>query len=262
MSQIIGVGTADTKYTREQLQMRSNVSLHCGLEAFVDLGTPDHSAVIIIMVDMTQRSRLGRILREPEYALLDDGGAIWDKWLSTVPGPYPWTCHAWFDCVMNNGLAEFKDFGCRPVLGSMGVGVAYFVDGPPLEDEEVWWEYGNVGWRVFSDFVTRLPTGDEIIDAHFWLEDAEGRVYDMLRPRLLLSLLNSGHYLPDETFPRAVDGKTKEELRAEGLHYLPAPRDTQRLLFSLLMRQQQSIWTSIMESNPFFSYLARHPQDN
>jgi hypothetical protein len=264
ISSIIGVGSMTAKYTPEHLAMRNRVSHYCGLEVFIDMGTPDKRAIILLMVDKTQFSRLGRLLRgsDPVYSLPGTIDAIIEQWTRTFdenPSTYPWSNHAWFDCVMNNGLDQFRNMGCHPVLGSLGFGV---IDEHVTEpDEAIWWEFGNAQNKVVDDFVTKME-GQAMIDAHFWLEDGEGRVFDVIRPIVLLPLLNSGQRVPDERFPKSVCGMTKEQCQTAGFHYRPAPRDTQRLLFTLLMRQQKPVWDCVLERSPeFFSYLRQHPMD-
>jgi len=253
----IGFGdAAGPKYTVENLAMRSGVTVHKGLEAFIDLGTTnergDPKILLLIMVDRTQLSRFGRIGGRPEYALAGHSEEIATQWFGNRDAwTYPWTCHAWFDMAVNRGLQRFRDLGCRPVVGSLGVGIT---DGGITDggyDQTVWWEYGNALWELVHQFVN----GQGEIDAHFWLEDAEGRVYDTIRPRVLLALLNSGQRVSDEQFPKDVCGLTKAGLQSMGFHYHPAPVETQSLLLSLLMHQQSAVWDTMMRRDPTFSYL-------
>jgi hypothetical protein len=252
MCPMIGVGTTATKYEKEQLQIRGAVSMHCGLEAFVDLCTPDHRAIAILMVDETQTSRIGRIFADPMFELDLDKKTIARQWLaSKAKFTYPWSNHAWFDMVMNYGLDEFRKLGCRPVVGSLGLGMGLSMSfsTDPLRVEDIWWEYGNGEWQKFNDFLMDFG-GDRAIDAHFWLEDEHGNAYDVVRPHVILALLNSGHMLPEENFPLDVSGWTKEQLKAKGFHYVPAPRDTQHLLLSLMIRQQRVMWEFMAQTKP------------
>ena len=258
MCPMIGVGTVATKYTTESLRMRGAVATHKGMEVYLDVGTSDvhgHPKILVLlMVDTTQLSRFGRIKCEPTYDLLGHSEDIVLQWFDNrSTWTYPWTSHAWFDMAVNAGLQTFRDLGCRPVIGSLGVGI---LTGAPGEyDESVWWEYGNPAWTRFPDFVT-LVDGQENIDAYFWLEDAEGRVYDVIRPRVLLCLLNSGHRVTDESFPMDVSGRTKASLGCMGFHYHPAPDDTQKLLRALMMRQQRAAWDLMNSVDPTeFSFL-------
>ena len=258
MCPVIGVGTQETRYDREQLAMRGAMAVHCGLEAFVDLCTPDHRCIILVMVDATQRSRFGRIVADPKYVVPARASRIWKQW-SASDLAYKWSCHAWFDAVMNNCAERFRSLGCRPVVGSMGLGV---IDerSMPNQAAGIWWEYGNPVWTTFGQFVSR--DDNQTIDAHFWLEDPTGRVYDVIRPHVLLALLSSGQMLPDERFPMDVCGQTKDELKKKGFHYVAAPKDTQHLLFTLMMRQQEAAWEEAVARDPSLGdMLGRHPQE-
>lgn len=256
---MVGVGDAGSKYSMENLLKRQKITFHKGLEAFVDLGTSnargEPKILIMIIVDTTQLSRLGRAVTDPVYEPADQVKDFVTQWLATrrAEWKYPWSCHAWFDMVVNSGLQTFRDLGCRPVIGSFGLG---FATGAPGEyDEAVWWDLGNPSWKRFPEFVSGNGGCQDEIDAHFWLEDAEGRVYDVIRPRMILALLNSGQRVEDESFPKDVSGRTKAELHAMGFHYHPAPVDTQKLLFSLMMRQQRAAWEYMATIKPSFSWI-------
>jgi uncharacterized protein VirK/YbjX len=59
-----------------------------------------------------------------------------------------------------------------------------------------------------------------------------------------------------------VCGQTKDELKKKGFHYVAAPKDTQYLLFTLLMRQQNAAWEEAVARDPSLGeMLGRHPQE-
>lgn len=206
--------------------LRMNMAMHNGVMIMIDLETGRDEFMLFVLADATSHSRLYRVMKsEKPQNSFDDILKAYDD--SINQGfEYMWTQHAWMDVFMNKKIWSYYD-DFKVVAGSLGFG------NPP----HIWWEHGNEEWETLVQF--RSPVCG--IDCHFWLEDTHGHVWDVLRPCTLAVLLSTGIRLPNETFPRALSGVSKERLRQEGIHYLPAPEETQPLLIQTVRRINKNI---------------------
>ena len=122
-----------------------------------------------------------------------------------------------------------KEF--RMVAGSLGIGT-----------REPFFEYGGPDMRTVSDFrnskFTR-KTGDGIgWDAHVWIEDKEGFVYDVVTPHM-----KNVAFIHDKELA-ANDGDIlfmirKADMTQMGLHYIEADKMCQEVL----LRSMDRDWT-------------------
>lgn len=156
------------------------------------------------------------------------------------------------DCYKNKDL--------RLVCGSLGFGMRAFGD--------VWYLYGNGDPK----FDSSKPTPHSIqssqlthskgandnddekgIDAHVWLEDVSGNVYDVFHLHYLL--LADEHYkyismkelnLKDKltegiTWSSIIENKSKTELSKYGLHYVPATEHIQLKILDVMLTHYNKI---------------------
>jgi hypothetical protein len=126
----------------------------------------------------------------------------------------PYSPFPWWDVVYWSKVQVYQT-PKKIVSGSLGIGFG----------NHIWWEHGDATWTTFSQFL--CP--NQGVDCYFWMEE-DGLIYDVLRPYLLSAVLGMGYRLPNETFPIIVDGRTIEDLKADGFVYVPAPEMVQTLL--------------------------------
>ena len=146
--------------------------------------------------------------------------------------PHPWhsdnACHP---CAVANQLSTYKDLGLTLVAGSLGIG---------LVTEGVFYEYGDparrtVGEFLASPFSVRESDGCWRLDAHVWLEDAGGRIYDVVSSTVVFAAGLHGKtllYKSGDVLLAACPAATA----LEGLHYVAAPKDAGKFLLDILER--------------------------
>jgi hypothetical protein len=126
-----------------------------------------------------------------------------------------------------NLATVFADCGLKRVCGS----VAF----------NGWFEYGGLR-HTLKDFKA-APN-----DSHCWLEDDEGNVYDYAQPSWDYFARVNGH---EGKMPLGVEfrGMSKEWLKANNLHYVPAPANAQAFLLnwadksSIMKMMASTPWT-------------------
>lgn len=115
----------------------------------------------------------------------------------------------------------------RMVLGSLGVGVT-----------DPFYDVGRVEYTTVEHFRNSRYThlnvdGSVSWDAHVWLEDSKGRVYDTVS----LSVMRCAHLHRKEigfSYRHIICGMTKLDLARLGLHYVAAPVHTQSCILRKL----------------------------
>ncbi len=130
-----------------------------------------------------------------------------------------------------NAAHAYADRQLVLVFGSLGVGL-----GP-----NPFFIHGEARYRTVADFVNaplmrrvekelghRAPNSNSM-DIHCWLEDAEGRVYDVVTGDMVGAAASQLQRI-DLVPWTVIQGAPKSELRRKGLHYVPAPSETQPLL--------------------------------
>lgn len=114
---------------------------------------------------------------------------------------------------------NYEKKNLKLVFGSLGFGC---FDGR-------WWALGGPDAKVAKDFHKRF---------HTWAEDDQGNVWDVVpsewhelaaRNRVMILVGGPGELVP-------VEGRSRESLAEDGLHYIPAPEETQRVLESIAER--------------------------
>lgn len=137
---------------------------------------------------------------------------------------------AWY-----NQSHGYRDLNLKLVLGSLGIGIV----GPHFE-------FGGKSWSVVTDFLVQKQlnrTGQRTVDAHIWLEDGAGMIYDMVPISLIGVALIKKKKLGVVANER-VEGMTAEALAELGLHYIPAPASCQ----SILLQMQERMWRAQYQS--------------
>ena len=123
--------------------------------------------------------------------------------------------HALNQCFINaakNQQGAYKDLNLKIVVGSTAF--------------NGWFEFGNDKWTTSNDWVKKGRKGFCYWDAHCWLEDDEGNVYDYVFP-----------WYVEVTQIRDAPGPLKVGLiekvskkncqKKRGLTYVPAPPNVQ-----------------------------------
>jgi hypothetical protein len=96
--------------------------------------------------------------------------------------------------------------------------------------KDVWWEWGTGDIDSSAkDLLFCKFTGMK--NCHFWLEDDDGNVYDIIQP-YITNTVAPIHHIPlclDSYVCRCIImGKSKEELEQRGILYLPARPKVQK----------------------------------
>lgn len=120
-------------------------------------------------------------------------------------------------CFLNayiNSRHAYKDLGLKLKLGSLGL--------------NGWFEYGGKNWGKADFFKTHQP-GSWTFDAHAWLEDAEGNVYDFCFKHYdwVCEVRGVGKL----KIQGLIEGKSKADLEALGLSYVTADAEAQKAMF-------------------------------
>lgn len=198
------------------LYVRQELAARCGVMLMIDLEDDDRFLLMVL----AQNHRDSKFIKKYTTTLENQAKVSKDIQGSLLKAileiGIPYTFHPWFD-VFFKKHNFYKNKEMKVVAGSLGLGE---------DEEDIWWEHGHKDWATFAQF-TDSPLE---LDAYFWLEDQDEKVYDVLRPELECALLHTGIHLQDETFPRAINGETRAEMKTKGIHYIPAPEMTQTLL--------------------------------
>jgi len=123
------------------------------------------------------------------------------------------------DCFINafiNKRNAYKDKDLKMVFGSVAFN-GFF-------------EYGGKDWGL-KEFEARHTSGSYCWDAHAWLEDKDGNVYDKFFTFYNYSaLINTGKVtaIPNNAL---FEGVSKTKAKALGVEYVPASRKVQRAIF-------------------------------
>ena len=123
--------------------------------------------------------------------------------------------NCFFNAYMNQ-KGCYKDRKLRVVIGSLGVNDHY--------------EFGGKEW-TWKEF--KAHGGGFSWDAHAWLEDSEGNIYDYIfREYDAIAKLWTGRGLK---FVGRVEGGSPEKFKEVGVSYVPADKET-----------QENIWTAML----------------
>ncbi len=137
-------------------------------------------------------------------------------------------CYQPNNCFANayiNSRYGYKDLNLKLKMGSLAF--------------NGWWEFGGDGWTV-EKFKARAEAGPfgPRIDAHAWLEDDEGNVYDYAQEDWsAIAKLRTGKGLP---YSGLLTKVSKADAARLGFTYQEAPKDAQVfMLCHVLLRVRQ-----------------------
>jgi len=143
---------------------------------------------------------------------------------------YTAPCQCFINSYLNqNGI--YKSLDLKMVVGSVG-----------WND---WFEYGGKGWTLL-DFI-KAKKGYTSWDAHCWLEDSEGNVYDFISGTDdLYTRHRTGKGLK---LKGVIQGVSKADLLKKGIEYIPGDEATQYAIFKSQMAQIISDSEGIADDN-------------
>lgn len=120
------------------------------------------------------------------------------------------------NCFINayiNSRHALKHLGLKYKIGALGL--------------NGWFEYGGKNWTKKDYF--KKNDGSYCFDAHAWLEDSEGNVYDYVFESYdSVAKIRTKKGLE---FLGEIRGVSKAELKSKGLEYVEADRETQTAIF-------------------------------
>lgn len=121
-------------------------------------------------------------------------------------------------CFINSFINKkhcYKDKNLRFVIGSLAL--------------NGWCEWGGVNWTT-EKFLANYD-GKHSFDAHAWLEDEEGNIYDCVFPEYnRVALLRSGKATGFAN-GTVLEGVSKAKCEQRGLSYYPADKQSQVAMF-------------------------------
>jgi hypothetical protein len=136
---------------------------------------------------------------------------------STPQRLYNAPCQCFLNAYLNQ-QGIYKSLDLKMVVGSVGW--------------NTWFEYGGKTWTLV-DFIKAKKGKTGGWDAHCWLEDDKGNVYDYISETDdLYTRHRTGKGLKVKG---VVAGMSKADLLAQGIEYVPADADTQYAIFKSQM---------------------------
>lgn len=128
-------------------------------------------------------------------------------------------------CFLNaliNQQGVYKEKNLKIVVGSLGL--------------NGWYEFGGKDWDT-KKFMKKLShdnvDGFPSIDAHCWLEDEKGNVYDYIFENYdFISQLRTGKQIGHLGL---MEKKTPKFCKMAGLHYLPASQEAQTAILDAML---------------------------
>lgn len=136
---------------------------------------------------------------------------------------------AWF-----NRVHAYADLDLHVVHGSLGIGAG---------TKNPVYAYGHADWRMAYEFLAskethRMPGHPKelaFVDMHSWLEDDQGRVFDVVSGQIkaISRSYSRRLVLPEWT---VIERMSKDDLIDIGLHYVPAHPSAQPLLDRIVTR--------------------------
>jgi hypothetical protein len=150
-----------------------------------------------------------------------------------------------------NQAHAYRELELRVTVGSLGIGLAH---------EEPFYEFGGADFTTFAHYKqytveSDLEPGCHLWDAHIWLEDADGRVYDVVS-----GVMKNCAEVRGKTLRflerHVIEGLDKSQLAAAGLHYIAAPGAAQAVLMTAISRQWRPAFdTSVAVIEAYGAYM-------
>jgi hypothetical protein len=131
--------------------------------------------------------------------------------------------------AMRGDWRPILECGGRIVIGSLGLGIT-----------DPWFEYGGRDFQKVHQFKSSdFTTNDGRWDAHAWLEDEDGNVWDFITPYMKSVAKVRNKVLHEEPSSPAglciIRGKSKLECARFGLHYVATDKLTSDVLSELMV---------------------------
>jgi hypothetical protein len=128
------------------------------------------------------------------------------------------------DCFQNaltNKDLAYKNLNLHLVIGSLGF--------------NGWFEFGGKDWETLDDWKAKGSKGGGSWDAHGWLEDDEGNVYDYVFDEYLeIADMRNGRGKMTAGLVERLSKKNAEKRR--GLTYIPASAEVQAYILADLRK--------------------------
>jgi hypothetical protein len=125
-----------------------------------------------------------------------------------------YTLNQCFINAVRNRDNGYKELNLRLVIGSLGL--------------NEWFEFGGKDWKTTKDWIVKGRKAPGTWDAHGWLEDEEGNVYDFVFDDYLnISDIRNGRGLLKAGI---VEKKSKKQCERMGLTYIAAPQPVQEII--------------------------------
>lgn len=120
--------------------------------------------------------------------------------------------------------------GGRIVVGSIGIGMG----------DDPWFEYGGRDFEKYHHFESSpfTNTKDGVWDAHVWLEDRHGNVWDIVTPYMkTVAKLRNKQLDPGiaSCTPTVYAGRNKSDCAEQGIHYIATDEVTSDTLATLMV---------------------------
>lgn len=133
------------------------------------------------------------------------------------------------NCLMNlKNMNALAGKSLKIVAGSLGL-----CDPPP-----VWFEFGGTGSETHT--VVHQFTNPTTTDVHFWLEDEDGNVWDVVDEYLHATVapfhrkrIDTSEFLEGSL----INGISKERLKERGLAYIAADPSVSSMLVAIHLRK-------------------------
>ena len=91
-----------------------------------------------------------------------------------------------------------------------------------------WFEFGQEKWTTISEWRKNAHKGKTTWDAHCWLEDADGNIYDyVFEDYLHIAEMRNGC---GPMKAGLLEGVSKKNCKKRGMLYVPAPANVQELI--------------------------------
>lgn len=137
------------------------------------------------------------------------------------------------DCFSNAYINQrncYKDLNLKIVVGSLGI--------------NKWFEFGGKCWKL-EDF--KKNKGVKTWDAHSWLEDKDGNIYDFAYSSYdFVSQIRRNQPF---TWSGIIIKKSKNQMKAKGLWYVPADADTQKYILDDLNHMLEMKYEAMKRMN-------------
>jgi hypothetical protein len=132
-------------------------------------------------------------------------------------------CYQYSLC--NSSVGGWKDKNLVLCVGSLAIGKVN-----PFN------MFGNPDFEKFHEF---LAGGKHDVNGHCWLQDSNGRIYDIVTVSMVCASCMEREKL-DFQYHEIIAGMTVGELAKKGLHYVRAPEIAEKLLLQRFEKLQRA----------------------